>query len=60
MYARLCAASGGVAVPVGPAGYAVDDLPWPMAMLWYVVAMTTLLTATLALLRTLPRGRGRG
>ncbi|RTL70647.1 MAG: hypothetical protein EKK42_00705 [Pseudonocardiaceae bacterium] len=60
MYAKLCAVSGGVVVPVWPAGYAVDDLPWPMALLWHVVAATTLLTATLALLRILPRGRGRG
>ncbi|ODU01777.1 MAG: hypothetical protein ABS81_19740 [Pseudonocardia sp. SCN 72-86] len=59
MYLKLCAASASVAAPVGLAGYVVDDLPWPMALLWHVVAATTLLTATLALLRILPRGRGR-
>lgn len=60
MYAKVCALTGGIALPVGLAGYAVDDLPWPLALLWHVVAVTTLLTAALALLRLLPRGRGRG
>ncbi|GAY10105.1 hypothetical protein [Pseudonocardia sp. N23] len=60
MYAKLCAVGGGVAAPVGLAAYAVDDLPWPLAALWHVVAVTTLLAAALALLRVLPRGRGRG
>jgi hypothetical protein len=60
LYAKVCAATGGIAVPLGLAGYAVPDLPWPLALLWHVVAVTTLLAAALALRRMLPRGRGRG